>query len=236
MSESPLTVLYRDEHLIAVDKPPGLLVHRTRLDQEREAVAVQRLRDQIGQRVWPVHRLDKPTSGVLLFALSAEAASRMQPLFAADGVDKRYLAVVRGWAAEAGRVERPVKMRDGGPRRLGVTDYRRLATVELPIPVGPYPAARYSLLELCPRTGRRHQLRYHCEHLGHPIIGDTSYGRGEHNRLFREHLDCHRLLLMAVELRFIHPCSGQPLCIQAKPEQELARLFQRFGWGAHWPA
>lgn len=234
MSEpAGLPILYRDAHYVGVDKPAGMLVHRTQIDRERNHVALQVLRDQLGQRVWPVHRLDRPTSGLLLFGLNPEAARALAEAFAQRRVVKRYLAVVRGWAPEQGRVERGVKARDQVSRPLGITDYRRLAQVELPIPVGPYPAARYSLLELRPLTGRRHQLRYHCAHLGHPIIGDTTYGRGEHNRLFRDQLGCRRLLLIAAGLAFRHPLSGAAVELSVQPDRELEALFARLGW--QWP-
>src|SRR5574340_392910 len=134
---TPLNILYRDERYIAIDKPAGMLVHRTRIAEEGE-YALQRLRDQIGQHVFPVHRLDRPTSGVLLFALDAEAARHMAPLFENHAIDKHYLAVVRGYTEESGLIDYPLQEEPHKPYQEAVTSYRRLATVELDIAVGRY--------------------------------------------------------------------------------------------------
>ena len=235
-----LEILYRDAYLVAVNKPSGLLVHRSMIDRHETAFAVQMLREQIGQYVYPLHRLDKPTSGVLLFALSKEAAQRMSGLIASRETAKTYLAVVRGFTKEQGRIDYPLKeqldkMTDSKARRdkaaqEAVTDYLRLGTAELPYPVSRYPVARYSLVRLTPHTGRKHQLRRHLKHIMHPIVGDTKHGRGEHNRLFREKLDCHRLLLHAHTLQLIHPYTGESLRIEAGLDETFLRVFARMGW------
>lgn len=226
---TPLKILYRDDHYIAIDKPAGMLVHRTRIAEEGE-YALQRLRDQIGQHVFPVHRLDRPTSGVLLFALSSEAARHIAPLFENHTIDKHYLAVVRGYAEESGVIDHPLQEEPHKPHQPALTAYRRLATVELDIPVGRYPKARYSLLEVMPKTGRLHQIRKHMHHIFHPIVGDTTHGEGRHNRLFRDHFDSERLLLFSTRLSFIHPYSGERMVIEAPLDEESLRLFARFGW------
>lgn len=226
---SELTVLYRDEHYIAVDKPAGLLVHRTRISEDNRFV-LQQLRDQIGRRVYPVHRLDRPTSGVLVFGLDSEAARQLVRLFEQRRVRKRYLAVVRGYADESARIDYPLQEEAGKAAQQAVTGYRRLATVELPFAVGRYASARYSLLEVRPETGRMHQIRKHMKHIFHPIVGDTTHGDGRHNRLFRERFGIGRLLLMAVELGFVHPYSGAELSIGARPDGEMAGLFELLGW------
>lgn len=237
-----LNILYHDDRLIAIDKPAGLLVHRSLIDRHETRFAVQLLRDQIGRRVYPVHRLDKPTSGVLLFALSEDAARRMGAIFDGDGVHKTYLAVVRGYTQESGHIdyplrEEPDRMTDAlaeadKPAQPAITDHRRLATLELPVTDGRHPTSRYSLLAVTPRTGRRHQIRRHLKHIFHPVIGDTTHGDGRHNRIFREHLHCRRLLLMALELRFPHPDSGTELRIRAPLDAEFARIAALFGWDA----
>lgn len=229
MTSNELAVLYRDEHFIAVDKPPGMLVHRTWISDGSE-FALQRLRDQIGRRVYPVHRLDRPTSGVLMFALSPEAATALCGVFEARAVDKRYLAVVRGYTEEAGSIDYALCEEPDKPAQPALTHYRRLATVELPIAVGRYASARYSLVEARPETGRMHQIRKHFAHIFHPLIGDTTHGEGRHNRLFRERFDLHRLLLLAWRLEFTHPCSGARVAIEAPLPAELQRLFADFGW------
>ena len=236
--DEALEILYRDEHLVAVNKPASLLVHRSPIDRRETRFALQILRNQLGQRVYPVHRLDKPTSGVLLFGLSSEAAHRTAEAFAGRLVSKKYLAVLRGYSAEQGTIDYP--LRDEPDQRAAKappveartarTDFRRLATIELPIPVGRYPTCRYSLVEAQPLSGRRHQLRRHFKHLFHPIIGDTTHGNGQHNRFFRRQFDCHRLLLAATELSFIHPYTDLPLTVQAPLAEDFCTLLAVLGW------
>nr|WP_206046756.1 tRNA pseudouridine(65) synthase TruC [Haliea sp. SAOS-164] len=235
-----LPVLYRDEHLVAVHKPSGLLVHRSPIDRHETRFALQLVRDQVGQRVYPVHRLDKPTSGVLLFALSPEIARELSTQFAEHSMGKTYLAVVRGYCPDSGSIDHPLTDKADAiadrnrsqprPAQSAHTDYRCLATVELPHAVDRYPQARYSLVELLPREGRRHQLRRHMKHIGHPIIGDAKYGKGVHNRFFREHYACERLLLACTGMDLLHPVSGEPLQLRAEPVGSFARLLDGFGW------
>ena len=240
-----LTVLFRDDHLVAVHKPSGLLVHRTSLDAHETRFAMQILRRQLGRRVYPVHRLDKGASGVLLFALDLETAAALGALVRGHGLERTYLAVVRGSTAEDGVIdhplvrrldpaERPPGSRDGatsdGASLEAVTRYRRLATVELPQRVDRYPTSRYSLLELRPLTGRRHQLRRHLAHASHHIVGDSTYGKGRHNRLFAELFGSRRLLLACVELRLVHPATGEPLVVSAPLAEEFASVVAALGW------
>lgn len=223
-----LPVLYRDEHYIAVDKPAGLLVHRSRVDRSATRFALQVVRDQAGQQVYPVHRLDKPTSGVLIFALHPEAARRLAEAFAGRRVRKVYLALVRGFVADEDVIdyalkEKPDKTTDSladpeKPAQPAVTAYRRIAQVELAYAVGRYPTSRYSLVEAHPRTGRKHQIRRHFKHIFHPVIGDGKYGDYRHNRFFRAHFGCTRMLLAAVELSFVHPFTGAPITVSAAPD------------------
>ncbi len=222
-----LPIVYQDPDFVAVDKPHGLLVHRTHLSGSRDA-ALQRLRNQLGQRVYPVHRLDRPTSGVLLFALNPDAARALAQLFEERRVRKHYLAVCRGWTPADGLIDYPVG--DGQEPQPAVTRYRRRATVELPIPVGPYPAARYSLVDVWPETGRMHQIRRHFAHIRHPLIGDTTHGEGRHNRLFREHFQCYQLLLRADALHFPHPRHGSDIHITAPLPDAWRALFRALGW------
>lgn len=220
-----LSVLYRDDYLIAIDKPAGLLVHPSWIDKQETRCAMMLLRDQIGQYVYPVHRLDKPTSGVLLFALSPAVARLLTESFTRKQVEKRYLTVVRGYTEEAGTIDHPLRekldrmtdqqARQDKPPQTAVTEYRRLATLELPVRVDRYPSSRYSLLEARPLTGRKHQIRRHFKHLSHPIIGDTSYGKSNHNRLFAERFDSHRLLLAATRLQLSHPITRETLSLEA---------------------
>lgn len=238
--EAPLTILYRDEHLVVIDKPPRLLVHRSEIDRHETRFAIQILRDQIGQRVWPAHRLDRGTSGVLLFGLNPDIARLLGKQFEAGAIEKRYLAVVRGIPPESGSIDHALsRQRDDyefqGERssqeaQPALTHYRRLADIELPYAVDRYPSSRYALLELTPVTGRRHQIRRHLKHIAHPIVGDATYGKGKHNRFFAEHLNCSRLLLACTAMGFTHPVSGRRLQTKAPVSGEFAELLARFGW------
>lgn len=235
-----LAILYQDEYLVAVHKPAGLLVHRSWIDRHETRFALQLVRDQIGRRVFPVHRLDKPTSGVLLFALDAESARTLGHFFAAGQVEKSYLAVVRGIPPQEGLIDHPMseaydrhddpRARAGKAPQPARTRFCTLASVELPFAVGRYPTSRYSLVQAWPETGRKHQLRRHFKHLHHPLIGDTKYGEGRHNRFFREHFACKRLLLAAVEMTLPHPVGGHPLSITSPLENNFAWLLDSMGW------
>ena len=230
---APLEILFRDQHLIAVNKPPGLLVHRTRIaEAEDEDFVLQRLRSQIGHRVYTAHRLDRPTSGVLLFGLDSDAGRRLSQLFEDRAISKRYIALVRGYTDERGEIDYALQDGPHQTARNAVTRYQRIATVELPFSVGRYPTSRYSLLQVDPLSGRYHQIRRHFHHIHHPLIGDTTHGEGRHNRFFREHFGIERLLLHAQALTFEHPYTGQPLSIGAAPDGQWRQLVQVLGWSA----
>jgi len=236
-----LDILYRDDFLVAINKPAGLLVHRSDIDRHETRFAVQLLRDQIGQRVHPLHRLDKGTSGVLLFALDAASAREVGGQFERNEIGKRYLAIVRGWPPEAGVIDHPLSRQfDEYGRRFSsgsapeplpaVTGYRRLVTVELPEAVDRYPTARYALVELAPTTGRQHQLRRHLKYIAHPIIGDATWGKGIHNRFFQQRFGCGRLLLACTRLELRHPQDGRVLSIVAPLEHSFASVVLALGW------
>ena len=235
-----MEILFLDEQLVAVNKPAGLLVHRSAVDRQETMSALQLTRDRIGRRVYPVHRLDRPTSGVLLFALSPEMAAILGAAFAGRTVAKRYATVARGMVAEEGVIdyplmEEPDRMTDRLARsdkvaQEAVTAYRRLAVVELPLPSGRHATSRYSLVEARPLTGRKHQIRRHFKHLHHPVIGDTTHGDGFHNRRFREEFDCSRLLLHALALTIPHPITGESLTVTAPVDEVFGRLLHRMGW------
>jgi tRNA pseudouridine65 synthase len=238
-----LPILYQDEHLVAVNKPSGLLVHRSDIARRETEHAMKIVRNQLRQWVYPFHRLDRSTSGVLVFALDQETARRMTQLFTDDTISKKYLAVVRGHTREEERIDHPLKERrdkmtdqkadKDKPAQQAVTVYRRLATVELPRAVGPYATARYSLVQARPLTGRNHQIRRHMKHVFHPVIGDTTYGDGRHNDFFRKNFKCHRLLLHANRIEFMHPHTGGQIVIQAPLDETFRSLLKSLDWGAY---
>lgn len=231
-----MDILYQDKHLVAINKPSGLLVHRSLIDRHETRFAVQLTRDQLGQAVYPVHRLDKPTSGVLLFALDPATARLLNDQFSHGQVQKTYQAIVRGYAPQQGIIDYPLKEEldalsdafadHAKPAQAAITHYQCLQRFEIPIAVDRYPTSRYSLLRLCPKTGRKHQLRRHLKHISHHLIGDTTHGNGKHNRFFREYFQCQRLLLHAAELTITHPHSQQPLTLHAPLPPDFAEVVQ----------
>lgn len=238
-----LPILYRDDAIVVVDKPSGLLVHRSPIDRHETRFAVQLLRDQLGRRVHPVHRLDKGTSGALAFALDADTARALGEQFAGKQVRKTYVAIVRGWPPASGVIDHPLDAvqdarapaADSAPKPCR-TAFRTLATVELPVRVDRYPTSRYALVELEPETGRRHQIRRHLAHLSHPIIGDSTYGKGRHNRLFAERFGVRRLLLACVRLEFAHPATGSFVRVEADPGPGFDVLRRQLPWTAAPPS
>ena len=229
-----IEILYQDDDLIAVNKPAGLAVHRSKMVGNAEEFLIDLLREQLGGNVYLAHRLDRATSGVLLIARSSEMAAALGEQFMGRSVRKQYLAVVRGWPEPAeGSIDYALPgSRDTGPRRDASTRYRRLATVEVPIELGRYPQQRYALVQAEPETGRFRQIRKHLAHIHHPVIGDCQHGRGEHNRLYKQHFGCHRMLLHAQRLRFAHPLDGRPMTIDAPLDAPYDALLARFGWSA----
>ncbi|RUO25405.1 tRNA pseudouridine(65) synthase TruC [Aliidiomarina minuta] len=234
--QDSLPLLYQDEWLVAVNKPAGLLVHRSRIAAEARQFALQMVRDQLGRHVYPVHRLDRPTSGILLFTLDKQTAQAMGELFAERLVSKMYHAVVRGFVEQHGHINYPLKeeldavtdkqARTDKAAQSAETDFLTLQQVELPYAVSKkHQTSRYSLLQLSPKTGRKHQLRRHLAHIRHPIVGDTTHGDGRQNRFFREHFNCHRLMLAATGLDFNHPVSGERVNINIPLPEEFQRPF-----------
>ena len=238
MSAQPLTILWRDAHLIVVQKPAGWLVHRTRLDAHEDRFVMQTLRDQIGQHVYPVHRLDKGTSGVLVLGLSSAVAASLGQAFARRQVGKRYVAMVRGWPSPQTVIDHALRPDDApqdAPAQPARTVLHRLATWSLPVPVDRYATTRVALVEAWPQTGRRHQIRRHLKHLAHPIIGDATHGKGAHNRWWAERLGCNRLWLHAAALALVHPVTQRPMRWQSRPDDaalnpDWARLLREGDW------
>src|SRR5690606_6610245 len=222
------------------NKPSGLLLHRSEIDRHETRFALQLVRDQIGQLVYPVHRLDKPTSGVLVFALSPEIAKKMGDLFHQHQLEKTYLALVRGHAPADTIVDHPLKeeldkytdkkARTDKPAQEAVTHIKTVAQIEFPFSIDKYPSTRYSLVKCKPKTGRKHQIRRHLKHISHPIIGDAKHGKGIHNRFFQQQFSCPGLMLAATELAFTHPITNQPMSISAPLSPSFTRIIHEFGW------
>ena len=224
-----LPVLFEDAWLAVVDKPAGLMVHDSALARGETDFAADRLRAQFGRQVFLVHRLDRATSGCLLLAFDRDTASALGKALMAEGFEKDYWAVCRGWPAEPRfSIDHPL---DGGPgkpvKKPAVTDFEVLGTCELPIPSQGFQSSRYALLRASPRTGRFRQIRRHLKHAFHHLVGDTSHGDGRHNRAFRM-MGIHRMLLHARALAFAHPATGEPLRVEAPVDDEFARALALF--------
>ncbi|WP_242928153.1 pseudouridine synthase [Pontibacter vulgaris] len=230
-----LDIIYEDAYYVAVNKPNGLLVHRTRIAEEKKEFALQLLRDQLGYHLFAVHRLDRGTSGVLLFAKSPEATAPMVKALEERQVDKVYYAIVRGYTPEKETIDNPIRPDKDHKHKApqdAVTHFARLATIELPIPVGRYATARYSLVQVRPETGRMHQIRKHFAHIRHYIVGDKRHGDWRHNQMFLEQLQSPSLLLHAAELTFTHPFTKKEVTIKAQPPGNMLRLCRQFNWTA----
>lgn len=235
-----LEILYQDDWLVAVNKPSGWLVHRSWLDRDEKVVVMQTVRDQIGQHVFTVHRLDRPTSGVLLMGLSSDVGRLLAQQFESHQIHKRYHAIVRGWLEDEATLDYPLreeldKIGDKFSRadkdpQPALTHYRGIATCEMPVAIGRYNSARYSLVEMAPQTGRKHQLRRHMAHLRHPIIGDSKHGDLRQNRAAAEHFGCNRLMLHASRLELTHPVTGEALRIDAGLDPVWMQALTHFGW------
>lgn len=224
-----LDILFRDDHLIAINKPHGLLVHRSSIAADAEAFALQLLRDQTGLKVNPAHRLDRKTGGVLLFALNKEVEIAMQQQFMENRVKKKYLAIVRGHTPGTENIDYPLR-KENGTLQEAFTGYVTLKRAELDVPFGAHPTSRYSLIEASPQTGRMHQIRKHMSHVFHPIIGDRTHGCNKQNKLFKDRWDMTTMLLHASQLNFTHPVTGNDVHIESPLQPEFVRVMDIMNW------
>ena len=224
-----LEIAFRDEHLIAINKPHDLLVHRSPIAADVEVFALQLLRDQIGQKVYPVHRIDRKTGGVLLFAFDKAIEIEMQKQFADNLVSKKYLAILRGHTPDTGEIDYPLR-KENGALQEAFTNYHTLKRTELDVPFGKHATSRYSFIEATPKTGRMHQLRKHFAHIFHPIIGDRTHGCNKQNKLFKEKWEMTTMLLHASQLTFNHPVTGEIITIEASLQPEFIRVMEMMGW------
>lgn len=227
-----LEILFEDEYLIAINKPSGLLVHRTSIAAEETVFALQMLRDQIGQHVYPVHRLDRPTSGVLLFSKKEEILPLLKEQFADRSVKKTYLAIVRGIPAlKSDLIDHPLTSERSNKLQEAQTHYKVVAEAEIPFDTtGRYPTSRYSLLELKPETGRTHQLRRHLAHIRHYILGDKKHGDNKQNQFFEKQFGMENLLLHARRLKFKHPVSHETITVTASLPLHFKKTMKNLGW------
>lgn len=220
-----LQILFEDDDLIAINKPHGLLVHRSSIAADTSEFALQILRDQIGKTVYPAHRLDRKTAGVLLFSLNKEMDSTIQTAFANNQIKKEYLAVLRGHTEPQGTIDYPLK-KENGTIQEALTHYETLAQAEIDLPLGKFPTSRYSLVLAKPQTGRMHQLRRHFAHIFHPIIGDRPHGCNKQNKLWKETFQHDSMLLHAKSLSFQHPRTKEIINIQAELQSEFQRALE----------
>lgn len=218
-----LEIIYEDEDLVVINKPHGLLVHRSAIARNTDEFAVQILRDQLEQYVYPVHRLDRKTSGLLLFSKKKELIPTLQRMFAERKVSKTYLAILRGFTDDNGTINYALT-NDKGKKQDAITHFKTLKKTEIDIPFGKHTTSRYSLVEAYPETGRMHQLRKHFAHILHPIIGDRPHGCNKQNKFFLEKWNMSTMLLHAKELSFEHPVTHMPLHLRAQESSEFDRM------------
>lgn len=219
-----LDILYQDEYLVAVNKPCGYLVHRSPIARDAEFIVLQILRDQIGKRVYPIHRIDRKTSGVLLFALDSDTNRIVGKDFADHKVKKEYTAIVRGWIGENGIVDYALT-NDSGKTQEAITRYECLSRFEIDLPHGKFQTSRYSHVEVTPQTGRMHQIRKHMNHLRHPILGDRPHGCSKQNRLWKGAFGLTNMMLHSKSLEIKHPHSNSMLLIEAPYFSEYSRVM-----------
>ncbi len=224
-----LEILFQDEYLVAINKPRDLLVHKSFIASDIQEYAIQILRDQIGQYVYPVHRLDRKTSGVLLFALNKEVLKQLNAIFATRQVEKKYIAIVRGYTIEEETIDYALT-NDSGQLQEAKTLYKTLQRVEVDIPFGKHKTSRYSLVEAYPETGRQHQLRKHFKHIFHPILGSRPHGCNKQNKLWLDEFGLTAMLLHAVELTFDHPITQEQIHLSATIDEQYEKYNAYLGF------
>jgi tRNA pseudouridine65 synthase len=224
-----LDILYQDETICAINKPHGLLVHQSPIARDADIFALQLLRDQLGQLVYPAHRIDRKTGGVLLFALDEDTNKKLPQLFAENLMDKVYLAIVRGYTEDKGEIDYDLTREDGKVQEA-FTKYETIDRVELPVPLGAHTTSRYSLVKVFPQTGRMHQIRKHLAHIHHPIIGDRPHGCNKQNRLFKNKWEMDTMMLHAYKLSFPHPTTKEVVHLEAPLQSEFNRMITLMGW------
>jgi tRNA pseudouridine65 synthase len=227
-----LEIIYEDEYVLCVTKPNNVLVHHAyhSRNMSDEKSLLQLIQEQIGLKTYPIHRLDRKTSGAILLAKNKEYVSKFQDLFTKNEIQKNYYGVVRGFSPASKTIDSPVKGRDANVHKEALTELKTLENITLEIPVKPYDTSRYSLVELFPKTGRMHQLRVHSNKISHPLIGDTKYGDKNHDVMFDENFGFKNLFLHAGKLEFTHPFTNEKLILKASFPKDWIALFEKFSW------
>ncbi|MDR6239843.1 pseudouridine synthase [Aureibacter tunicatorum] len=224
-----LEILHYDEHLIAINKPKGMLVHRSPLARQEKIFAMQTLRDQVGHHVFPLHRIDRPTSGVLLFGTNKESATALQKSFEDKKVTKKYLALVRGFIDDVITINHPINNEYDETLRDAISQVKPLYQTEVNICTNPnFPTSRYTLAEAEPITGRTHQLRKHFAHIRHYIIGDKKHGDNKQNKAFMKHYNMNDLLLHSYHTIIPHPFNQEEkISIKAPLPKHFSEILQK---------
>lgn len=223
-----MSIIFQDAYILAIHKPNNVLVHHSAManNQLDEKSLVQLLTDELEEKYYPIHRLDRKTSGIILFAKKKEYVKAFQDLFISNQIQKNYYGLVRGFTSKEGKIDSPVKGRDANVHKEALTYYKRLETFDVPIQVGPYKTSRYSLVELIPKTGRLHQLRIHLNKISHPLIGDPKYGDRFHNRMFEERFKNEAMFLHAKTLEFTHPYTFQKHILETDFSKNWKRVLK----------
>ncbi len=240
MQKPFIPIIYQDDSMVVVHKPAGLFVHKSWLDRHQPYFLLQCVRDQVGRYLYPVHRLDRPTSGIMVFALNKISAQQLSTQFSEREVQKIYVALVRGYLDDEGVIDYPLKpkldaianklVQQEKSEQTAITYYQTLQRISLPFAVGRYDTVRYSLVKVMPKTGRKHQIRRHLAHLRHPLIGDINYGDNKQNPFFAQQFGLSRLMLFAKALAFQHPETGELMRFELPFEQEWQQLFIQLNW------
>jgi tRNA pseudouridine65 synthase len=224
-SDNHFSVLFQDEYYVAINKPPGYVVHRSPMTRNAPLIVLQLLRDQLNKKVYPIHRLDRKTSGVLIFALSSESNKQLGIQFANRTIEKEYTAIVRGWTLPQGTIDYPL-VNEKLKTQDAITTYTTLEQFEIDLPFGNFKTSRYSLVKLSPKTGRMHQLRKHMAHIFHPILGDRPHGCNKQNRLWKEDFGMDTMMLHANQIKFVHPYTDKKNQIEAPYFEEFKRVLK----------
>jgi len=225
-------ILFEDDYIIAVNKPNNMLVHHSIMANNiiDEKSLVQVLKNKYHVKYYPIHRLDRKTSGIILFSKEKENISKFQKLFINNKIQKTYCGIVRGFSPISLTIKSDVKGRDSNVYKCALTELKTLKTKEINIPITPYKTSRYSLVKLIPKTGRLHQLRIHLNKINHPLIGDPKYGDRFHNRMFVNKFNCDKLFLHAKQIEFIHPFTEEKINIIANFPSHWHKIVGEFDW------